>query len=126
MDDVAGGCLIGNEALVKHDKCSYFPPFLVSMHQSTTASERGYIPAELMENQLPGRREVLIGDNLLPSRLSHCFASWGVSTSFLILTGRVGVSTLWILPPAPVVIRFRLSDREPDGLSGILISIMDK
>ena len=41
VDDVAGECLIGNEALVKHDKCSYFPPFLVSMHQSTTASERG-------------------------------------------------------------------------------------
>ena len=41
VHDVAGGCLIGNEALVKHNKCSYFPPFLVSMHQSTTASERG-------------------------------------------------------------------------------------
>lgn len=38
---VAGVFLIGNEALVKHDKCSYLPPFLVSMHHCTTSSEGG-------------------------------------------------------------------------------------
>jgi hypothetical protein len=38
---VASVSLMGNEALVKHDKCSYLPPFLVSMHHSTTASEGG-------------------------------------------------------------------------------------
>ena len=38
---VAKVLLIGNEALVKHDKCSYLPPFLVSMHHCATSSEGG-------------------------------------------------------------------------------------
>ena len=35
------GAKIGNEALVKHDKCSYLPPFLVSMHHCATSAEGG-------------------------------------------------------------------------------------
>ena len=38
---VAKVFLIGNEALVKHDRCSYLPPFLVSMHHCATSSEGG-------------------------------------------------------------------------------------
>ena len=38
---VAKVFLIGNEALVKHDKCSYLPPFLVSMHHCATSAEGG-------------------------------------------------------------------------------------
>lgn len=41
---VARVFLIGNEALVKHDKCSYLPPFLVSMHHCATSLEGGSIP----------------------------------------------------------------------------------
>jgi hypothetical protein len=41
VDGAGRVCLIGNEALVKHAKCSSFPPFLVSMHHSATASDGG-------------------------------------------------------------------------------------